>query len=171
MALAGIGTALGVIFIALSYYLSVMTLTFTVLTAVGVMCPLSKDYYREGILCAIVTGIIGFFIANVKIVPYAMVSGLYVVLTVFLYNKKVNVVFTTIIKIAYSCLVFWIVYKLIGVISINVQKITFLASLNETGLYLVINVVFSLCFIAYDLMLINGYKYSKSLAERVIKKS
>ncbi len=170
MALAGIGTALGVVFIALSYYLSVMTLTFTVLTAVGVMCPLSKDYYREGVLCAVVTGLIGFFIANIKIVPYAMVSGLYVVLTVFLYNKKVNVILTTVIKIAYSCLVFWIVYKLIGLISINVQKITFLASFNETGLYVIINLIFTLCFIVYDLMLISGYKYSKELAKRVIKK-
>ena len=101
MALAGIGTALGVVFIALSYYLSVMTLTFTVLTAVGVMCPLSKDYYREGVLCAVVTGLIGFFIANIKIVPYAMVSGLYVVLTVFLYNYSFQIGMAALLEIIY----------------------------------------------------------------------
>ena len=170
LALAGVGSALGIVFVALSYYLSVMTLTFTVLTAVGVMCPLSKDYYREGILSALVIGIIGFFIANIKIVPYAMVSGLYVVLTVFLYNKKVNVILLTVIRAAYSCLVFWIIYKVTGLLIVDYKKISFLSSFNEIGIYALLNAAFVLCFLLYDFLLIKGYEYAKQLVKRVIKR-
>lgn len=170
LALAGVGTGLSVAFIALSYYLSFMSLSFTVLTSVGIMCPLARDYYREGILAAIAAGVIGFFIANIKIVPYAMASGLYVVLTVFLYNKKVNVILLTLIKAAYSCLVFWIIYKITGTLVVNFEKLTFLADFNETGLYVLLNAIFLVCFLAYDFLLIKGYEYAKKLAARIIKK-
>jgi hypothetical protein len=170
IALAGIGSALSLVFVALSYYLSFLTLSFTVLTSVGIMFPLSKNYYREGILSAVTVGIIGFFIANKYIIPYAAVSGLYVVLTVFLYNKKVNVILITALKIAYSCLVFWLLYKLTGLFVVNVDKIPFLIKFNSVGIYAILNLVFSLCFLAYDILLIEGYKYAKKLASRIIKK-
>lgn len=169
LALAGVGTALSVAFIALSYYLSFMSMGFTVLTTVGIMCPLAKDYYREGILASIAAGVIGFFIANAKIVPYAMASGLYVVLTVFLYNKKVNVILLTVLKAAYSCLIFWIIYKVTNIFVINFEKLTFLTKFNEIGLYAILNVAFSIAFLAYDALVIYGYKYAKRLADKVIK--
>lgn len=170
IALAGLGTALSVAFIALSYYLSFMTLSFTVLTSVGIMCPLAKNYYREGILAAIAAGVIGFFIANVKIVPYAMASGLYVVLTVFLHNKKINAVLLTVVKLAYSCLVFWIIYKVTGTLVVNFDKLTFLANFNAVGVYAILNVAFSLGFLLYDLLLVKGYEYACKVAAKVIKK-
>ena len=170
LALAGIGTALSVVFITLSYYVSFMSLSFTVLTSVGIMVPLSKNYYREGILTAIVAGVIGFFIANVRVVPYAMASGLYVVLTVFLYNKKINVIITTIAKLAYSCLIFWIIYKVIGVLVVNYEKLTFLSKFNENGVYVLLNAIFSLAFLLYDLLLCKGYDYAKKLADKILKK-
>ena len=170
LALAGIGTALSVVFITLSYYVSFMSLSFTVLTSVGIMVPLSKTYYREGILTAIVAGVIGFFIANVRIVPYAMASGLYVVLTVFLYNKKINVIITTIAKLAYSCLIFWIIYKVVGVLVVNYEKLTFLSNFNENGVYALLNTVFSLAFLLYDYLLCKGYEYAKKLADKILKK-
>ncbi len=170
IALAGVGTALSVAFIALSYYLSFMTLSFTVLTSVGIMCPLAKNYYREGILTAIAAGVIGFFIANIKIVPYAMASGLYVVLTVFLHNKKVNVIILTAVKLAYSCLVFWIIYKVTGSLVVNYDKLTFLSKFNEVGVYALLNVLFSIAFIVYDLLLVKGYEYACKVAAKAIKK-
>ena len=169
LALAGIGAALSVTFIVLSYYVNFMSLSFTVLSAVGILVPLSKDYYREGLLTSIVAGLIGFFIANIKIVPYAMASGLYVVLTVFLYNKKINVVLTSVLKAGYACLVFWILYKVTGLFVVNVEKITFLNNFNEIGLYAILNAVFVVAFLLYDLLLVEGYKYSKKLAEKVLK--
>ena len=169
LALAGLGTGVTVGFIALSYYVRFMSLAWTVLTATGIMVPLSKDFYREGILTALAAGAIGFFIANVRIVPYAMASGLYVVLTVFLYNKKVNVLLTTIAKVGYSCLVFWVCYTVVGAIGVDVEQITALQNVNEAGLYAILNVVFSVAFVVYDLLVVQGYAYAKKLAAKVIR--
>ncbi len=169
VALAGIGAAFSLVCVTLSYFVSVMSLTFTVLTAVGIMIPLSKNYYREAILASIVVGVAGFFIANLRIIPFLLASGLYVVLSVFLHNKKVNQIITFVAKIAYSCLVFFICYKLINVISVDVSKISFLANFNQTGLYAILNLVFSLAFILYDFLLIKGYEYSKTIINKIIK--
>lgn len=172
LALAGIGTALSVTFIVLSYYVSFMSLSFTVLTATGILLPLCRDFYREGILTSIVAGLIGFFIANVRIVPYAMASGLYVVITVFLYKKRKGVLWTvvaTVLKIGYSCLIFWILYKVTGIFVVNLEKITFLSQFNETGLYAILNAAFTVAFLLYDLLLTEGYKYAQKLADKYLR--
>ena len=169
LALAGIGTALSLVCVTLSYYLSFMSLSFMVLSCVGVMCPLCKKFYREGILCSIAVSVIGFFIVNVHIVPFIMASGFYVVLTVFLHEKKVNTLILFFVKLVYSCLVFFVIYWAIDVLVVDVTKITFLASFNEIGLYAILNVAFSLCFLVYDVLLIQGYKYACNLADKIIK--
>lgn len=169
LALAGIGAALSITFIVLSYYVSFMSLSFTVLSSVGIMVPLCRNYFREGILTSIVAGLVGFFIANVRIVPFAMAGGLYVVLTVFLYKKKISVILTTVLKAGYACLIFWILYKVTGIFVVNVEKITFLSQFNETGLYAILNAVFVIAFLVYDLLLIEGYKYAQRLADKVLK--
>ena len=169
LALAGVGTALSLVCVTLSYYLSFMSLSFTVLSCIGVMCPLSKGYYREGIITSVAVCIIGFFIVNIKIIPFAMASGLYVVLTIFLHQKKVNVIITFIAKLAYSCLVFFIIYKVTNILVVDVTKITFLSKFNETGLYIMFNLIFSLCFLLYDLLLIKGHQYATVLADKIIK--
>ena len=99
-----------------------------------------------------------------------MASGLYVVLTVFLHNKKINAVLLTVVKLAYSCLVFWIIYKVTGTLVVNFDKLTFLANFNAVGVYAILNVAFSLGFLLYDLLLVKGYEYACKVAAKVIKK-
>lgn len=87
----------------------------------------------------------------------------------FLYNKKVNVILLTVLKAAYSCLIFWIIYKVTNIFVINFEKLTFLTKFNEIGLYAILNVAFSIAFLVYDALVIYGYKYAKRLADKVIK--
>ena len=171
LAFAGVGTAVCVVFILLGYYVRYVSLSCTVLTSIGILLPLSKGYFRESILTAIVAGIIGFFIANVKIVPYAMGSGLYVVFTVFLQlkfsDKTWKILLGYLFKLGYSALVFWILYGLISVISVDVTKITFLSVLDATTLYIALNIVFSLAFLFYDFLLIKGYEFVKERIKKI----
>ena len=171
LAFAGVGTAVSVIFILLGYYVRYVTLSCVVLTSIGILLPLSRGYFREAVLTAVVAGMIGFFIANIKIVPYVAVSGLYVVFTVFLQqkfsDKTWKILIGYLIKLGYSSLVFWILYKLLSLLVVDVTKIAFLSVLDATTLYAVFNIVFSLAFLAYDYLLVKGYDFAKEKIKKI----
>ena len=169
IALAGIGTAISLIMVVLAYYVRVVSISFYVLSAAGVMLPLTKKYFREGLLAAIAVSVAGFFIVNLYIIPFVMASGLYVVFTVFLYEKNFNRWIGYAIKFVYSCLVFFICYHVIKVLSIDVSKLTFLENLSEVALYILFNGVFSFVFLPYDFLLEKGYIYLSILVNKIIK--
>ncbi len=171
IAFAGVGAAISIVFIVLGYFFSYVSLSCTVLTSVGILLPLSKGYYKEAVLAAVVAGVVGFFIVNIKIIPYAMASGAYVVLTIFLQlkfsDKTWKILLTYILKLGYSSLVFWICYSLISVIVVDVKKITFLQTFSPVALYLIFNVVFCLAFLLYDFLLLKGYEFVKERIKNI----
>ena len=169
IALAGIGTAISLVMVVLAYYVKVVSISFYVLSAAGVMLPLTQKYYREAILTAIAVSVAGFFIVNLNIVPFVMASGFYVVFTVFWQEKNLNILLGYGIKFLYSCLIFFICYWVIKVFAIDVTKINFLQSLNAAGLYILLNGVFSAAFLLYDFLLLKGYIYLRKLVSKIIK--
>lgn len=168
-ALAGIGAALSVIFVTLAYFVKNLSLSFYILSAVGIMLPLAYGYYREGILASIVVGVAGFFIANLGVIPFVAVSGFYVVFTVFWHNKGLNRWLGYFIKTAYSCLVFFVLYKLTSIISIDFSALPTLANLSYGVLYAILNVIFAVCFILYDILLEQGYIYLSKTLKKMLK--
>jgi len=163
MALAGLGAAISLIFVTLAYFIKNLSLSFTVLSAVGIMFPLTKKYYREALLSSVVVSVIGFFIANLSIIPFVTVSSFYVVFSIFCYNKKFNKLLILAIKIIYSLVVFFVLYYIINEIVVNFDKITFLKNLPPWTLYIIINIIFSVAFVLYDYILIKGYEYLKNM--------
>ncbi len=170
MALAGIGAAISLIFVTLAYFVKNLSLTFYVLSSVGVMMPLCYGYYREGLLTSVVVSVAGFFIANLSIIPFVMASGFYVVFAIFWCNKKFNRWVGYLIKFLYSALVFFILYHVLQLISIDFSALPKIEALPYGGLYAILNVLFSLCFIVYDILLEQGYIYLQKLLGKVIKK-
>lgn len=168
-ALAGLGTALAVIFITLSYFVKNLSLSFTILASVGVMLPLAKNYYREGLLTCIASSIIGFFIANINILSFVLASSFYIVFTVFWNNKKLNKTIGYCIKTAYSILVFFLLYKAVSLITIDFSLMPKLGNLHPAVLYLILNIVFTIAFIVYDIVIVQIYLYLKKLLAKVVK--
>lgn len=166
MALAGLGAAISLVFVTLAYFIKNLSLSFYVLSSVGVMFPLTKNYYREAFLGAVVVSIIGFFIANLAIIPFVTASGFYVVFSIFCHNKKWNKYILIVIKIAYSALLFYIFYKLISIISVDLSKLRFVSKMSGWLIYMLFNLVFSIAFVFYDFLLIKGYTYLKSLLNK-----
>ncbi len=171
IAFAGVGAAISIVFIVLGYFLSYVSLSCTVLTSIGILLPLSKGYYKEAVLAAVVAGAVGFFIVNIKIVPYLMASGPYVVLTIVLQlkfsDKTWKILLSYILKLGYSALVFWICYSLISVIVVDINKLSFLQTFSPVALYLTLNVVFSLTFLFYDFLLLKGYEFIKERIKKI----
>ncbi|NLL56476.1 MAG: hypothetical protein GX242_04605 [Clostridiales bacterium] len=169
-ALAGVGAALSIIFITLSYFVKNLSLSFTVMASVGVMLPLTKNYYKEGLLTCIASGVIGFFIANINVIPFVLASSFYVVFTIFWHNSNFNKIMGILIKILYSFLVFFVLYKVASLIIIDFDRLSKLNALNPAVLYILFNIVFTLAFVVYDFLIIQTYQYIKSLLGKVSKK-
>ena len=169
IALAGIGTAISLVMVVLAYYVKWVSISFYVLSAAGVMLPLTKKYYREALLTAIAVGVAGFFIVNMHIIPFVMASGFYVVFTIFWLEKNLNRILGYAIKFVYSCLIFFVCYWAVKLLSVDVTKITFLQNLTPAGLYILLNGVFSAAFLLYDFLLEKGYEYLTKLVDKIIK--
>jgi hypothetical protein len=168
-ALAGLGTALSVLFVTLAYFVKSVSLSFTILASIGVMLPLIKNYYREGLLTCVAASIIGFLIVNINILSFVLASSFYIVFTVFWNDKKLNKTIGYCIKAAYSILVFFLLYKAVSLITIDFSLLPKLGNLHPAVLYLLLNVVFSIAFIVYDLLIIQAFLYLKKLLSKVAK--
>lgn len=166
IALAGVGSAISLIFVVASYYLEIISLSLNVLATSGIMLIMSKNYYREAILSVIAVSIIGFLIVNIGVVPFVLVGGSYTVFTIFWYNKKYNYYKSLPIKIAYSVLVFFILYKVTSYIAFDYSEFSFLEGVNIQFLYVVLNIAFIILYVIYDLLLLYCYRFLK---ERLFK--
>lgn len=116
IALAGIGTALAVICIVLSYYLPVMTLSFYALSGIFLMLPLIQKKLRSGILAFVASGILGFVFTNyIAILPYLFIfgSGVIIMYVCLVYLKKYWYISIP-IKIVFVNLGLFGMYKLMG---------------------------------------------------------
>ncbi len=170
LSLAGIGSAISLLFIILSYYIEFISLSMNVLATSGIMLTLSQKYYREAILSVIVVSILGFLIINLGVLPFVLVGGSYTVFTIFWMQKDYNYYKSLPIKIAYAIFVFFILYKITTLIAFNYEKFTFLKTVNKTALYLIFNAVFLIAFIIYDVFLLTIFKYFKDkIITRILK--
>lgn len=161
------GSAISLLFVILSYYIDIMSLSFHIIASFGIILPLSQKYYREAILSFVAVSAIGFFIVNIAVLPFVMVGGSYTIFTVFWQNKKYNYYISLPIKVAYSCLVFFIFYSIISYISVDISQIWFLQKFSPFGVYVLINIIFVIMFLIYDKFLLYCYKY---FVERLVSK-
>ncbi|HHU43216.1 MAG: hypothetical protein QM214_01815 [Bacillota bacterium] len=161
IALAGIGSAISLVFVVLSHYLNALNITFNALAAAGTLVPLAKKHYKEALLGCVAVSLIGFFIVNISVIPFVLVGGFYTVFTVFWSDKNYSYLKSLPIKFSYSVLVFFILYKLISLISVDPSKIALLKNINAVALYLILNIVFSALFLVYDRALVYFFNYLK----------
>ncbi len=171
LASAAVGAAVSLLFVLGAYYIPNLSISLNVLACLGTMLPLTKGYYREASLASIAVIVIGAILVNVQIVPYALVGSLYTICTILAYNKEVKYVYTLPFKMAYAGGSFYVFYSLFSLISVNLDRLTFLQSFNSTQLFWVFCAVWVVVFLAFDVLLINLYKYIlerfKSVLERI----
>lgn len=167
IALAGIGAAISLLFVVLSFYIEAITLSLNIIAAGGMMLPLSQKYYREAILAFVAVSGLGFLIVNIGAVPFILVSGSFTIFTIFWQNKGWKYLLSLPIKFAYSLLVFFILYKVTAFLAIDLDRLLFLKNISAPIVYVLLNMVFSLLFLVYDIALLYVYKY---LSEKVLNK-
>ncbi len=171
LAWAGLGTALSLVCVTFGYFIKNLSLTFLVLSSVGVMFPLTQKFYKESLLTAFAVSVIGFFVVNINILTFVLGASFYVVFTVFWKEKRFNVILGYVIKILYSIVIFFILYQLTSLIVVDFTKIAILNNATKGVIYLFINILFSLAFLVYDFLLVRGYYYLIELLKRAGKGS
>lgn len=144
-----------------------MSFSFNLIAAFGIILPLSQKYYREALLSFVAVSVLGFFIVNIAVLPFVMVGGSYTIFTVFWKNKNYNYFKGLPIKVAYSLLVFYILYSIVSYISIDISKIAIFNRFSSLELYISFNIAFVVMFIIYDLCLLELYKY---FVEKIVTK-
>lgn len=169
LALAGISAAISLGAVIASFYFSQVSISLNIIAAFGIMIPLTKEYYREAILSYVAVCLLGGIFANIHIIPFVMLGGFYTILTIAFHNKKIklNIISMVIIKILYSCLVFFILYYVTKIFFIDLAMIGI--KLIGPWLYIVLNVLFSIVFMLYDILLTYAYKLIKEIVEKIVR--
>ena len=148
IALAGIGAAIALGAVIASFYVPNLSLTFNIVAAVGIMLPLTMKYYREAILAYVAVCALGAIFANIHILSF--------------------VLFAYLIKIAYSCFVFLVVYQLTDILFVDLEALNITFS-SDAVAYIVLNICFTVLFILYDLLLRWGYDYAIPIVEKITR--
>lgn len=161
MALGAVGAAVSLVFVILAYYVPTMKVSFNALAAFGTMLPLLRGYYREAALSAIAVILIGIFLVNVNILPFALVGGLYTIATVFAENKKLRPYIAVPVKTVYAAFLFFVFYRLATFIVVDFSKLGVVGTWSSGAVYAVMTVVFCLAFLVYDFVLILCFRYVK----------
>ena len=170
IALAGIGASIALGAVIASFYVPNLSLTFNIVAAVGIMLPLTMKYYREAILAYVAVCGLGAIFANIHILSFVLIGGAYTIATVAMHNNKgkLKPIFAYLIKIAYSCFVFLVVYKLTDILFIDLEALNITFS-SDSVAYIVLNICFTVLFILYDLLLRWGYDYAVPLVEKITR--
>lgn len=170
IALAGIGAAISLLCVIASFYVRTASLAFTLLSAVGIALPLTQDYYREAVLAYVAVCALGGIFANIQILGFVLVGGAYTIATIAMdkHCDKLKPIFGYVIKVAYSCLVFFVCYYLTDLLVIDFEKLG-ISTENSGLIYFVLNLIFTLLFLAYDTFLLWCFRYYTPLVNKITK--
>ncbi len=150
IAIAGISAALTIISLMLAIFLPTMKLAFFVISSLCTAIPLAKERWWASVATYVVAGLIGFFVGNIKAIPYILFFGLYALIAWLcdfkLYNTRLNkalkIIVIVTVKLAYFALAFWGCYKLMGLVISEIVIGNF--TMNAPVFWIVGWVVFSI---------------------------
>ncbi|MFA5449253.1 MAG: hypothetical protein WC292_02275 [Clostridia bacterium] len=166
LALAAMGASLSLLSVTAAFYIKNLSLSFYVLAALGLMLPLSQKYYREAALAFVAVSAIGAIYTTIYILPFVLVTGGYTFFAIIAYEKKIKAVIIYPIAFAYSLFIFWVFYQLTSILYVDLERLN-LAKLSPAQLYIVLNAVFSLCFILYHILIVRVYRYLLPLFKKI----
>lgn len=153
IALSALSSAVAVIAIVAQAYVSTLTIAINIVAALAVSLPLTKNCLSGAVFSYIVAGLIGFFVVNLKALPFIMLYGLYAILQYvldFLFynkakiNKYIKIAIIIFVKIIYFLLAFWGCVSLMKVVVADIA----LFNINwSMPLFIALGFV---CFCIYD---------------------
>lgn len=157
LTLAGVSTALAVIFLVIAYYVNLAVLACYALAGISLCLPLYVDSLRSCALSYVATSLLGFLFSNyLFMMPFILIFGLHIIVFAlckkFLKNKWY---FAIPIKVVFVNLALFGVFSICGLDSI----FRFMESVGIEGKYLYLALIGTPLFIAYDFLFQGVYSF------------
>ncbi len=164
MALAGIATAISLLFVGLSVLVRFSTVAFFIAASVALMAPMSKRYYASSVLAYVVTSVLGFFIAGDigRVAGFVVYFGPMALITGLLYNLKVKQFVCVPVKLVYINGALALMYFVLHTIVISADVLFEIP-------YWVIAIVGSVILLAIDFVLQFVYSRLIPLVDKAIR--
>ena len=148
--ISAIASALGIVFLVLGTFISVIDISCVFMSSIIIMLPLYKKSLTGAFLSFISTAILSIFLTGFRfqvIIPYAIFFGLHPIVNDFVTLKKINKWLALVVKTLWFVASLFIIYKFTNMfVGLN-QKII-------DVIYWVIPIGGILFFIPYDFFMI-----------------
>ena len=164
IALAGISSAVALLFVGLSVLVRFSTVAFYVGASVAVMVPLAKRYYLAGFFAYAVSASLGFVIAGdiYTVAGFVVYFGPMSLITGILFNKKVKWFIALPIKVLYINGALALLYFVCNTIMID-------ASIMDKLSYPIIALIGTLALVLIDYVLQFVYSRIIPIIEKVLR--
>ncbi len=165
ISLSAIGAGISLIFISLAFFIKNISIALNVLASVGLMLPMSKNYYKESFLAYIVASVLGFFIVNVNILSFVFLGGLFPLIVIFCSHKQISRPKRYAIYAIFSIVsffVYFIVFK-----TLFWELIATIGIAQKLWLYPIANAVYFGTLILYEMVLLMIYQEVIKIIARI----
>ncbi len=169
IAISAIATAVGLIAIVVGYYVQSISLSMNVLAGLTLILPLSQDYHKESVLAYVAISALGAIFANIHILAFVLGSGIFTLISILTYKKKISTIIKIAIDIVWGIFVFWMLYELVQLITVDFSNYD-IGEISKTTLYIILNAIFIVAFVLYDYLIIWIYRYMQPIISKIIKK-
>lgn len=163
VALCGISTAFGSIFLIMVLFAPTGKLSLFALSSVAVMLPLAKKLYGGAFLTVIATGLIAFISGGLTVfLPYILIFGVHPLFNALLEKavfKKGGILIKLLPKLLYFNVILFLLYKFAYLNQLIMVDIEF---------YL-LAIVVSVVFIPYDFLMQAVQKRVEYILSRYVK--
>ena len=163
IALCGISSAIGSIFLSIILIAPTGKLSLFVLSSIAVMIPLSKKLYGGAALTVLATSAIGFITGGFLVyLPYILVFGIHPLINAVLDNyikNKNGTIIKIAIKLVYFIGVLYLLYTLAYISDLFLVEIKFY----------ILAIIVAVAFIPYDYLLRAVQKRIDYLLQKYIK--
>ena len=168
LTLAGVSTALAVIFLVIAYYVNLAVLACYALAGISLCLPLYVDSLRSLVLAYVATSLLGFLFSNyLFMMPFILIFGLHIIVFAlckkFLKNKWY---FAIPIKVVFVNIALYGVFAICGLDSI----FQLMESVGVEGKYLYLALIGTPLFIAYDFLFQGVYSFFGRRLDRFFSK-
>lgn len=164
IALCGIATAFGVIFILIGVFVPLLDMAMFMTASMCLMLPLYKNYLKGAALTYVCISVLAFLFSGANffaIMPYIIFFGYHPILNYLQMKFKIDVK----ISVAINCLIFNIAFYFI----FNFSKIFIDSDILDKIPYVLLAVFATVIFIIYDLAFKNLQLKANQIFKRFIK--
>ena len=165
IALSAIGGSVCLIFVILAYYIKNISISLNVLASMGLMLPMSKQYYKESLYAYLAVCILGAFFVNINILAFVFLGGLFPLAAIYFFHKDIPPQKRYIAYLIFAIVTFFIYYTVFKAMFLELLATIKMA--KRFWLYPLANILYFAALLLYEYILLMVYGEVVKLLKRI----